>query len=420
MPKLNVQLAIISAVVGLGFLGIALPYPVIPSLLLPSKNTLNTFLFSSWPKPILLGLVLSCYPLGQFIGSPVLGAASDQLGRKIMLVYSLAGTASGYLLSAIAILCHSFEWLLLGRLWTGFCEGNIAIAQSAAADIYETVEKVKSFSWLNGAVALGYIVGPLLGGITVNQKNPSQFNYAAPFLVAMSLAILSLAFVKCFFHDSYQAVSKHKKLGVAGQIISGFPQMISNIGYLFQNGLLKKVIIVYILLYLGIDLFYEFYPFYFVGSWDFSVMEVALFSAAYTLPYAISQAILVPTLGKHFNPLDTLKLTSSMSGLALIIMLIPKSYHALYATLPVLGIFISFCSTNIAVALSDSTDSYSQGKVFGAAQSLRVLNDAITSFAGGILASLVVSMPLVVSSFFMILSALLLCKFNGVSRNKSQ
>src|SRR5476651_1246308 len=102
---------LILMIVFLGFIGISMPYLIFPALFL---NPDYSILPASWSPPshaLFLGITLAAYPLGQFIGSPILGALSDEYGRKQLLSVSLLITAVCYLFTGFAI-----EWKHLGLL----------------------------------------------------------------------------------------------------------------------------------------------------------------------------------------------------------------------------------------------------------------------------------------------------------------
>ena len=113
-----------------------MPYTIFSPLFLhPNHSGLINLNWSSNTRGILLGLTLAMYPLGQFIGSPILGSLPNQLGRKKLLLVTLTGTAFGYIATALAIQTHSVSLLLISRFGTGFLEGNVAIAQAYIIDL---------------------------------------------------------------------------------------------------------------------------------------------------------------------------------------------------------------------------------------------------------------------------------------------
>src|SRR5688572_14292238 len=143
-PEEKQQLWIISLIVLTGFAGTSIAYPIFPPLFLhPSDHGIVSSVWSESARSIFLGITLAAYPLGQFIGSPILGGLSDRYGRKPILLISLLGSVLGYLLSGLSL---EFNWLwilLFSRFLTGLMEGNIAIVRAMGADL-ESINKYKS------------------------------------------------------------------------------------------------------------------------------------------------------------------------------------------------------------------------------------------------------------------------------------
>src|SRR5579862_5856480 len=138
------QLWVILLIVFIGFIGTSIAYPIFPPLFLyPDNHSIIPSTTSQNIRSILLGLALAAYPLGQFIGSPILGGCSDRYGRKRMLILSLAGSVVGYFLSALSLQQNWLWVLLLSRFLTGLMEGNLAIVRAMATDL-ESISKYKS------------------------------------------------------------------------------------------------------------------------------------------------------------------------------------------------------------------------------------------------------------------------------------
>ena len=104
---------------------------------------------------LFLGITLAAYPLGQFIGSPILGALSDDYGRKRLLSGSLLITAICNLFTGFAIEWQQLGLLIVSRFMAGLMEGNIAIARAMAADI-KTISKHETFGKINAVTSIAY------------------------------------------------------------------------------------------------------------------------------------------------------------------------------------------------------------------------------------------------------------------------
>ena len=174
------QFWVILVIVFIGFLGISMPYLIFPSLFL---NPAYSILPESWggsSRALFLGITLAAYPLGQFIGSPILGSLSDDYGRKQLLSGSLLISAICNLFSGLAIEWHHLGLLIASRFAAGLMEGNVAIARAMAADI-TTISKHETFGKINAAASIAYLLGPLLGGLMTEKDLFEDLTFSTPF-----------------------------------------------------------------------------------------------------------------------------------------------------------------------------------------------------------------------------------------------
>lgn len=109
-----------------------------------------------------IGIMTALYALMQFIFAPVLGALSDTLGRRPVLLMSLGGAAIDYLIMAFA---PHLWMLLLGRAIAGLTSANVSVAMAYITDISPEDERARRFGLFNAMFGIGFIVGPVLGGL---------------------------------------------------------------------------------------------------------------------------------------------------------------------------------------------------------------------------------------------------------------
>nr|AMP54185.1 TetA [uncultured bacterium] len=173
---LNKPLVVILAAVTLDAIGIGLIFPILPALLREVGHTTEI--------ATLLGIMLALYSACQFLFSPVLGVLSDRFGRRPILLISLAGAAIDYLIMAFA---PQLWMLVLGRAISGIPSSNMAVATAYITDISSEEERAKRFGLFHAMFGIGFIIGPVLGGVL------GDFWVRAPFIAAALLNALNFA-----------------------------------------------------------------------------------------------------------------------------------------------------------------------------------------------------------------------------------
>ena len=132
-----------------------------------------------------VGAILTAYSAAQLVGASLLGRLSDRVGRRPVLLLSLAGSAASFLLSGLA----GSLWLLLtARALAGLFGGSIAAAQAVIADVTAPRERARYMGLLGAAIGLGFVFGPALGSLL------ARFGFGAAAFSAAGLAAANLVF----------------------------------------------------------------------------------------------------------------------------------------------------------------------------------------------------------------------------------
>jgi DHA1 family tetracycline resistance protein-like MFS transporter len=151
---MNKPLVVIFTAIGLDAVGIGLIFPILPRLIEDVTHLDNVAPY--------IGIMTALYAVMQFIFAPVLGALSDRIGRRPVLLISLAGAAINYVVMAFA---PQFWILLIGRAIAGLTSANISVAMAYITDISPPDKRARRFGLFNAMFGIGFIVGPILGGV---------------------------------------------------------------------------------------------------------------------------------------------------------------------------------------------------------------------------------------------------------------
>ncbi len=379
MTKEQKQFWLLLLIVFFGFVGISMPYLIFPALFLNPEYTILPLVWGESSRALFLGLTLAVYPLGQFIGSPILGSLSDDYGRKNLLAGSLAISAVCNLIMGLAIYYQHLTLLIISRFMAGIMEGNIAIARGMAADM-KTLPKHKTFGKINAVISIGYLIGPLLGGLMTDKNLSEKLTTSTPFyaifILCLILSILSLLLL--------EKSSPHKK----NHIVTIWERMnlIKRMSRLFSNKRLQFLILISTAFTLAIDIFYEFGPVHLTLKWGYGPPQLVLYNIALCLTLAIGNGWL-PSFFPSQNSNNRI-IISCIGAFTLFVLGVAWTNSTLLMLLlfALCGLVIGLEVTLVTVKISNCAPDTIQGEVMGVQISLRVLGDAlICLFGSGLL-----------------------------------
>jgi DHA1 family tetracycline resistance protein-like MFS transporter len=156
-------------------IGLGIIIPVVPKLLqqlLGSTDISKASQYGGW--------LTFAYASMQFLFSPILGNLSDKYGRRPVLLFSLFGFGIDYLFLSFA---PSIVWLFVGRIIAGITGASFTTASAYIADISTPENRAQNFGMIGAAFGLGFIIGPLVGGLL------GEYGARIPFLVSAGLAL---------------------------------------------------------------------------------------------------------------------------------------------------------------------------------------------------------------------------------------
>lgn len=231
MPSINskASIAFIFVTVLIDVIGFGIIIPVLPPLLqeLTSLEVNEVSIYG--------GYLLMAFAIPQFLFSPLWGNVSDRYGRRPIILLSLFGFSLDYLLLAIA---PSYWWLIVGRIIAGFFGASFTTASAYIADISTADNRSKNFGLLGAAFGMGFVIGPLLGGVL------GSLGTRVPFYTAAALTLVNFLYGLLVLPESLPAHLRRPFDWRRANPISSLKQLNSykGIGWL---------LIAYTLLYLG-------------------------------------------------------------------------------------------------------------------------------------------------------------------------
>ncbi len=208
--------------------GLAIIIPVIPKLIaeLIDGNISEAAGYGGW-----LGFA---YAITQFVCAPVLGNLSDRYGRRPVLLFSLLGFGIDYILMAYA---PTIGWLFVGRIIAGLFGASITTASAYIADISTSENRAQNFGMIGAAFGLGFIIGPVIGGIL------GEYDARIPFFAAAGLSLLNALYGYFVLPESLPPEGRRKFEWKRANPLGSFKQLRK---YPKISGLIISLVLIYI------------------------------------------------------------------------------------------------------------------------------------------------------------------------------
>jgi DHA1 family tetracycline resistance protein-like MFS transporter len=339
-------------------LGIGLIVPVLPLLV-------GEFVSGRDQQALWFGLMTTVFGLMQFIFMPMLGALSDRVGRRPVLMVSMAGMCINFLATAWA---PNLACLFIGRVIGGMSSASMSVASAYASDISTHENRAKSFGKVGAAFGLGFICGPMLGGLL------GSVDLHLPFYVAASLSAANLAYGYFAVPESLAA---ERRAPFALARINPF----SALARLIKRTEIRGLIVVYALMTFAQMMLQSTWVLYTTFRFDWTPREngIALFCVGVSA--AVVQAGLLGVLMGRFGEVR-LSLIGLASG-AITYMLYGLATQGWMMYVFILCNLLAFAAgPALQSIISKSSSAGEQGELMGSLQSISSIGIIIMPLIG--------------------------------------
>jgi len=350
-------------------ISIGLIIPVLPALV-------GSFTGSQADQAFWYGVVTFAFGLANFIASPILGALSDAHGRRPVLLLGFCGLAISFLATAMA----TALWMLIAvRLVSGAMQANMSVGNAYVADITPPEQRAKRFGLLGAMFGLGFILGPVMGGLL------GAIDLRLPFYAAGSLALVNLLYGYFVLPESLPADRRRPFRWRAANPISS----LRGLAQLKGAGMLVAVIAC-----AGLAQFvlYTCWVLYTTFKFGWGPLENGWSLAAVGVVSVIVQGFLLGRLLRWFSPRRLAVLGLISSTLAYLLWGAATQGWMMFAV-----IFVNLLGSTVAAAIqsiiSSAADPRSQGQALGAVGGLNSLTAVIAPAIGAPLLTMVSHLP---------------------------
>lgn len=349
-------------------LGFSLALPVLTALF-----TTGDFLSAETSQSLrygylALGLVL--YPFFMFFGSSFMGDLSDIVGRKKVLMLCMAGFFLGFCVMGVGVEIGSLVALFLGRSLTGLTAASLPVTMAAIADLSTPENKATHMSFVVFVQSLGFVLGPLIGGILSNPRFGSFFNDGIPFFFSGIFALIACIWIGVAFQESFEKIGK--KIHPL-RVILVFVEVA-------KHPTIRLLTLVFLLHQIGIGLFIQLILIYLHRAFDYTSFQMGLFNGFMGMWMGVG-LFSIPYLSKRFRIEWVACIFIGLLGVSELLTSISTIEWLIWAFVIPLGMSGNIAWSAILTSFSHAADESSQGWALGITGAVVALSFMLTGFS---------------------------------------
>ena len=370
-PRVRHPYWILAAVCLLGLMstiGVAMPYPILAPIFVGGPVDGFTH-FGGLQPSVLMGMALAANPLGILIGSLVVGPLSDSHGRRLVLAVTLVATLAGHLLTAWALVVRQYPLFVLARFATGLVESNTAVARAMLADLHEQIDRTRAFALLNACMYAGWLLGPLVGGLTLPLGEPVPFVLAA----AMTLPCVAVLF-----------------LGLPAtppRPVDGTPRQRNVLALLRADRTLGVIFGLQLAYTLALNTLYEFSPLWMLQNAHFDSRGIAFVTAGQCGAMTLASVLAGRFGGSGRHPLRSAARYALVGAVGLSLMAVLPGHLGIFVIMA-MGVPTALYNAVMPAWMSERFAEHGQGRIMGLLSTIFCVSNVIVALGGGWLALL--------------------------------
>jgi MFS family permease len=333
------------------------------------------------------GALGSVYALMQFVFSPVWGARSDRVGRRPVLMLTIAGSALSYLLLFVS---GDFLLFFAGRVLGGIMGGNIAVAIAAVSDVTSRENRAKGMGIVGVAFGLGFLTGPAIGGLSVGLNLLERWPglaawgvhpFSVPAAIAFVLCLVNLLWVRARFAETLPPAARG---GAPATLRERNP-----LHALFQqpDAAVRRVNLVGFVVTFGFSFFESVISFFTAEALGYTPRDLTFIFVNIGLVSIVTQGVLarryVPRFGEKPSAVAGMAVIAvAFAGLGYAIG-VARSGPLMYLMLTLSTVGSGFANVGLSSLVSLYAGPEEQGKVLGIYRSLGFLARALSPAVAG-------------------------------------
>jgi len=368
-------LFILLSIVVVDLIGFGIVMPVLPFYARDFGVTATT-----------LGLLMMSYAAAQFVCAPLWGRLSDRVGRRPVILFSVAGTSASLLFFGLA---ESILWLFVARVLAGGFAANVSVASAYISDVTNEDERTRWMGMLGASFGVGFILGPIIGGLL------SPLGYRVPMLVAAGLAFINLIYAAF----SLKEPDRHVDRGATAVSASRFSVL--------RGPEVRRLCLIYFVYSIAVSQLETIFAFFMIDRFEFDALEVAWIFVGMAIVMGGIQGGGMKPLSARYSEKQLVVTGSLLLGLGFVLLPSAPTWAVLLLPLALAAVGRAITQPPLMSLTSMAATSDTRGVVMGTFQSSASLARVVGPVLAGLLYDLAEPGPFYLAAALMGLAFLL-------------
>jgi MFS family permease len=302
-------------------------------------------------KPYVVGAIVATVAVFGFLAAPMWGRISDRAGRRVVLIAAQSISVLSYLLLGIG---GSLTMIFVARAIEGIAGATMGVTGSYVADLTEPKDRPRAFGLMGATFGLGFLFGPVIGGLLV------RYGYPVPFFTAAALQVVTIVLTVAILPESHQP-PEH-------------PPTLRDIAASLAVPALRSLLLQVLFFALFFTMWVTVFALFSERVLGFGPSQTSLLYAAFAVIGVCVQLFLIGRLNDRFGPRNVLLTGLSLGVIAMAYVGFVHDLPTFFVTLVLWALANSFVRPTLGALVSDYAPPDRRGTIMG-------VNDSLNSFA---------------------------------------
>ncbi len=319
-----------------------------------------------------LGIAFMLHPFFMFFGSSFMGDLSDKWGRKKVILICMFGLAISFICMGIGVLILSLTLLFIGRGLSGLMSASMPVVLATIADLSSEGNKAVHMSYVTLIQSIGFILGPLMGGVLSDKDILWFFSFALPFFVSAILSLAAFIWIYISFKETF-IKNEEKKIE--------FLRLFKNFYQAAQHKFIRILSIAFFLMQMAVAFYLQLILIYYKEEFNYKSSTMGIFNAYLGVWFTVGLLFIIPYVSRHYAIEKVALFFLFIAGLSEIAASFLSQQISLWLIGIPLAISIQVGFTAMLTSFSNAASKDQQGWAMGITGALIALSFAITGLS---------------------------------------